>query len=314
GGAPLGASALPVRFVREGRDPLRGVNYSYSNAVQATRPPETAPDFAAGSAAGQRCRPPATAVRGGRLGGGPSRSVRRPGRLATAAVWPASLPYRPFPGPVAYRTGHHCVGPIHRCGGQVSVLFPAMTSELPPPPAPAAPPGAGVDLTSRAALVTGGGSGIGRACATALAAAGATVHVVDRDADAAKAVAADIGGEAHVVDLADPTALDALPAEVDILVNNAGLQHVAPLTEFPPDRFDLIQQVMVTAPFLLMRRSLPHMYARGWGRLINISSVHGIRASAYKSAYVAAKHALEGLSKVAAIEGAPHGVTSNCIN
>src|SRR5690606_23814042 len=67
-------------------------------------------------------------------------------------------------------------------------------------------------------------------------------------------------------------------------------------------------------PFLLMRRSLPHMYARGWGRLINISSVHGIRASAYKSAYVAAKHALEGLSKVAAIEGAPHGVTSNCIN
>src|SRR5690606_27860744 len=150
GGAPLGASALPVRFVREGRDPLRGVNYSYSNAVQATRPPETAPDFAAGSAAGQRCRPPATAVRGGRLGGGPSRSVRRPGRPATAAVWPASLPYRPFPGPVAYRTGHHCVGPIHRCGGQVSVLFPAMTSELPPPPAPAAPPGAGVDLTSRA--------------------------------------------------------------------------------------------------------------------------------------------------------------------
>lgn len=196
----------------------------------------------------------------------------------------------------------------------MSVLFPAMTSELPPPPALAAPPGAGVDLTSRAALVTGGGSGIGKACATALAAAGATVHVVDRDADAAKAVAADIGGEAHVVDLADPAALDALPAEVDILVNNAGLQHVAPLTEFPPDRFDLIQQVMVTAPFLLMRRSLPHMYARGWGRLINISSVHGIRASAYKSAYVAAKHALEGLSKVAAIEGAPHGVTSNCIN
>ncbi len=105
-----------------------------------------------------------------------------------------------------------------------------------------------------------------------------------------------------------------MPAEVDILVNNAGFQHVAPLTEFPPERFALMQQVMVTAPFLLLRRTLPHMYANGWGRVINISSVHGLRASAYKSAYVAAKHALEGLSKVTAIEGAEHGVTSNCVN
>ncbi|WP_406724734.1 3-hydroxybutyrate dehydrogenase [Streptomyces sp. GD-15H] len=189
-----------------------------------------------------------------------------------------------------------------------------MTSEFPPPTADSAPPSVGVNLTSRVALVTGGGSGIGKACATALAAAGATVHVVDRDADSAKEVAAEIGGEAHIVDLADPAAIDVLPTEIDILVNNAGLQHVAPLTEFPPERFALIQQVMVTAPFLLMRRSLPHMYARGWGRLINVSSVHGLRASAYKSAYVAAKHALEGLSKVAALEGAAHGVTSNCIN
>lgn len=189
-----------------------------------------------------------------------------------------------------------------------------MTSEFPPPTAHSAPPGAGVDLASRTALVTGGGSGIGKACATALAAAGATVHVVDRDADSAKEVAAAIGGEAHVVDLSDPAAIETLPTEVDILVNNAGLQHVAPLTEFPPERFALIQQVMVTAPFLLMRRSMPHMYARGWGRLINVSSVHGLRASAYKSAYVAAKHALEGLSKVAALEGAAHGVTSNCVN
>ncbi|PZH16286.1 3-hydroxybutyrate dehydrogenase [Streptomyces sp. NTH33] len=189
-----------------------------------------------------------------------------------------------------------------------------MTSEFRPPTVRPAPTGAGVDLTSRAALVTGGGSGIGRACAAALAAAGATVHVVDRNAEAAKAVAAEVGGEAHIADLADPAAIDALPAEVDVLVNNAGLQHVAPVTEFPPERFALIQQVMVTAPFLLMRRSLPHMYAQGWGRVINISSVHGLRASAYKSAYVAAKHALEGLSKVVAIEGAPHGVTSNCVN
>jgi 3-hydroxybutyrate dehydrogenase len=116
------------------------------------------------------------------------------------------------------------------------------------------------------------------------------------------------------VDLARPEVIDALPAEVDILVNNAGLQHVAPLHEFPPEAFALLQQVMVTAPFLLIRRCLPHMYARGWGRIINISSVHGLRASAYKAAYVAAKHALEGLSKVAAIEGAPHGVTSNCVS
>ncbi|MER8034199.1 3-hydroxybutyrate dehydrogenase [Streptomyces hydrogenans] len=175
-------------------------------------------------------------------------------------------------------------------------------------------PATAIDLSGRTALVTGGGSGIGRACVLALARAGAFVHVVDRDADAAKAVAEAAGGRAQVADLADPGAIDLLPAEADILVNNAGLQHVAPLTEFPPDRFELIQKVMVTAPFLLMRRTLPHMYARGWGRIVNVSSVHGLRASAYKSAYVAAKHALEGLSKVAAIEGAPHGVTSNCVN
>ncbi|OII61142.1 3-hydroxybutyrate dehydrogenase [Streptomyces sp. CC53] len=182
------------------------------------------------------------------------------------------------------------------------------------PPAAALPPAAPVDLSGRTALVTGGGSGIGRACVLALAQAGAAVQVVDRDAAAAGAVAALAGAEARVADLADAEAVDRLPAEVDILVNNAGLQHVAPLTAFPPERFELIQKVMVTAPFLLMRRTLPHMYARGWGRIVNVSSVHGLRASAYKSAYVAAKHALEGLSKVAAIEGAPHGVTSNCVN
>lgn len=183
-----------------------------------------------------------------------------------------------------------------------------------PPPVPPPPPGAATDLSGRTTLVTGGGSGIGRACVLALAQAGAVVHVVDRDGAAAKAVAQIAGGEAHVLDLADGEAIGLLPSRVDILVNNAGLQHVAPITQFPPDRFELIQKVMVTAPFLLMRRVLPHMYARGWGRIVNISSVHGLRASAYKSAYVAAKHALEGLSKVAAIEGAPHGVTSNCVS
>lgn len=163
-------------------------------------------------------------------------------------------------------------------------------------------------------MVTGGGSGIGRACALALADAGALVHVVDLDAGSAKAVATAIGGRPHGVDLAEPEAVRRLPDEVDILVNSAGLQHVAAIEDFSPARFERIQKVMVTAPFLLMRQCLPHMYTGGWGRVVNISSVHGVRASAFKSAYVAAKHGLEGLSKVAALEGAAHGVTSNCVS
>ncbi|MET7991512.1 3-hydroxybutyrate dehydrogenase [Amycolatopsis sp. NPDC005232] len=170
------------------------------------------------------------------------------------------------------------------------------------------------DLDGRVALVTGGASGIGLACVRALAAAGAKVHIVDLDARGAEAAAAEIGGWAHVGDLTDPAVIDALPAELDVLVNNAGFQHVAALPEFPPEQFARIQALMVTAPFLLIRRSLPAMYARGWGRIVNVSSVHGLRASPFKAAYVTAKHALEGLSKVAALEGAEHGVTSNCVN
>jgi 3-hydroxybutyrate dehydrogenase len=176
--------------------------------------------------------------------------------------------------------------------------------------------GTDVDLAGRTALVTGGASGIGRACAVRLAAAGAAVTLLDRD-DAVKDVAAGIGGSALVVDLADPEALDALDAldlSVDILVNNAGVQHVAPVPEFPPETFALILRLMLEAPFRLARRHLPGMYDRGWGRIVNISSVHGVRASAFKSAYVAAKHGLEGLSKVIALEGAEHGVTSNCVS
>lgn len=169
-------------------------------------------------------------------------------------------------------------------------------------------------LVGRTALVTGAASGIGRACSQALAAAGATVYVADRAAEAAKAVAEEIGGTAFVVDLSDPDAVDALPTDADIVVNNAGLQHVAAVHEFPMEMFTLIQRVMVEAPFRILRRTLPHMYAQGWGRVINLSSVHGLRASPYKSAYVMAKHALEGLSKVVALEGASYGVTSNCIN
>jgi 3-hydroxybutyrate dehydrogenase len=171
-----------------------------------------------------------------------------------------------------------------------------------------------VDLTGRIALVTGGGSGIGRACAQRLAAAGASVVVLDRDMDAAHAVASGIGGRAVAVDLADEQAVAALEVSADILVNNAGLQHVAPVEQFPVERFAYIHRVMVQAPFRLIGKLLPHMYERGWGRIVNISSVHGLRASAFKSAYVSAKHGLEGLSKVVALEAAPHGVTSNCVN
>lgn len=175
-------------------------------------------------------------------------------------------------------------------------------------------PGGGGFLAGRKALVTGAASGIGKACATAFAEAGAAVYVVDRAARAAEEVAAAIGGTCLVVDLSDPGAVDGLPADADIVVNNAGLQHIAPVHEFPPERFTHIQRVMVEAPFRILRRTLPHMYARGWGRVINISSVHGLRASPYKAAYVVAKHALEGLSKTVALEAAAHGVTSNCIN
>lgn len=171
-----------------------------------------------------------------------------------------------------------------------------------------------LDLSGRTALVTGGGSGIGRACALRLAAAGADVVVLDRDAAAAEAVAAQAGGRAVGIDLADRDAVAQLDMRVDVVVNNAGLQHVAPVPEFPTERFAYLHRVMVEAPFLLIRQALPHMYAQGWGRIVNISSVHGLRASPYKSAYVSAKHALEGLSKVVALEGAAHGVTANCIN
>lgn len=171
-----------------------------------------------------------------------------------------------------------------------------------------------LDLSGRTALVTGAGSGIGRACAVRLAAAGARVLAVDVDEAAAHAVAGEIGGVALVADLADPAAVAVLPGEVDVLVNNAGLQVVAPLPDFPDDKFALIQQVMLQAPYRLIKHTLPHMYANGWGRIVNISSVHGLIASPNKSAYVAAKHGLEGLSKVTALEGAANGVTSNCIN
>ncbi|MFJ8542161.1 3-hydroxybutyrate dehydrogenase [Streptomyces sp. NPDC093586] len=184
------------------------------------------------------------------------------------------------------------------------------------PPAPHATP---LDLGGRTALVTGAAGGIGRACALRLAAAGAKVRAVDRDAaglDALIGPATGLAGtiEPHVLDLTDLDAAEHAAAGTDVLVNNAGLQMVRPLEEFPPDVFHTVLTVMLEAPFRLIRGALPHMYGQGWGRIVNISSVHGLRASAYKAAYVSAKHGLEGLSKTAALEGAAHGVTSNCVN
>lgn len=170
------------------------------------------------------------------------------------------------------------------------------------------------DLAGRTALVTGGASGIGAACATELANRGATVTVADVDDVAAKSLADEIGGNAWAVDLLDVAALEDLRLDCDILVNNAGVQTVAPIPEFDPARFRAMQTLMVEAPFLLIRAALPHMYDRGFGRIVNVSSVHGLRASEFKVAYVTAKHALEGLSKVTALEGGPRGVTSNCVN
>lgn len=171
-----------------------------------------------------------------------------------------------------------------------------------------------LDLGGRRALVTGGAGGIGAAVARRLAAAGASVVVADVDGDRAATVAAEIGGEPWQVDLADTGVLAKLDLNVDVLVNNAGVQHVARLEQFPPERFAFIVRLMLEAPFLLARAALPAMYERGWGRVVNISSAHGLRASPYKAAYVSAKHGLEGLSKVIALEGAAHGVTSNCVN
>ncbi|WP_416062498.1 3-hydroxybutyrate dehydrogenase [Rhodococcus indonesiensis] len=169
-------------------------------------------------------------------------------------------------------------------------------------------------MSARTALVTGGASGIGAACARKLAARGVHVTVADVDEVAAKTLAHDIGGQAWGVDLLDTDQLDGLRLEVDVLVNNAGIQVVRPIEEFALTDFRRIQTLMVEAPFLLVKAALPHMYERGFGRIVNVSSVHGLRASAFKSAYVSAKHGLEGLSKVTALEGGPHGVTSNCVN
>jgi len=166
----------------------------------------------------------------------------------------------------------------------------------------------------RSALVTGGAGGIGLAIARALVAEGADVTIADRDESAAVIAATELQCQFWVADLSDPKALDHLDLDFDILVNNAGIQHVQSIIEFDIEVFRRMNRLMVEAPFRLIQAALPSMYENGWGRIINVSSVHGLRASPYKSAYVMAKHGLEGLSKVVALEAGSRGVTSNCVN
>ena len=175
-------------------------------------------------------------------------------------------------------------------------------------------------MSARIAIVTGAASGIGRAVAEALAADGAHVVVSDINQDAGAAVAQSLGGLFVHGDLstrADCRALvDAALARygrVDILVNNAGFQHIDAIDAFPEDTWDTMIALMLTAPFLLTKYVWPSMQANGWGRIINIGSVHSLRASPFKAAYISAKHGLLGLTRTAAREGGAYGITVNLI-
>ncbi|MFC5570903.1 3-hydroxybutyrate dehydrogenase [Lysobacter yangpyeongensis] len=177
-------------------------------------------------------------------------------------------------------------------------------------------------MISRCILVTGAGSGIGAGIATELARAGHHLVVTDVNRDAAEAVAQALraaGGSAEALAL-DVTsehsieaALGAVARPVDVLVNNAGLQHVAPLEEFPMQKWEFLVDVMLVGVARLTRAVLPGMRARGFGRIVNIGSIHSLVASPYKSAYVAAKHGLLGFSKVIALETANTDITINTI-
>lgn len=173
----------------------------------------------------------------------------------------------------------------------------------------------------RSALVTGAASGIGRAVAHRLAAEGVRVGVCDIDAAAAAAAAAELQDAFPVVaDIADPAqcreavgAVVERTGGIDVLVNNAGLQKVMPLEEFPVESWDRLLAVILSGAFHTIRTALPHMYERGYGRIINVTSMLGQVGEPYKAAYVSAKHGLHGLTKVVALEGAERGVTCNAV-
>lgn len=173
-------------------------------------------------------------------------------------------------------------------------------------------------LSGKRALVTGSTSGIGLAIARALAAEGAGVilngfgdeNEIARLCEELRAdyVNADLTGTKGVERLMDEA------GPVDILVNNAGMQHVAPVEEFPPEKWDAIIALNLSAAFHTARLAVPYMKSQGWGRIISTASAHSLAASPFKAAYVAAKHGLAGLTKVLALELAEHGVTANCIS
>jgi 3-hydroxybutyrate dehydrogenase len=177
-------------------------------------------------------------------------------------------------------------------------------------------------LEGRVALVTGAASGIGRAISEALARDGAAVALADLDLDRAREVATAIGPAATAW-RCDVTREEDLRAAIegtvaargrlDVLVNNAGFQHVAPIEEFPPEKFELLLRVMVVAPFLAIRLAFPYMKRQRHGRIVNLASVNGLIGFAGKAGYNSAKHGLVGLTKVAALEGAAHGVTVNAL-
>jgi 3-hydroxybutyrate dehydrogenase len=179
----------------------------------------------------------------------------------------------------------------------------------------------------KAAIITGSTSGIGLGIARALAAAGCNVMLNGFGEPSAieherTQIAKDFGVRTayNPADLANPSEVDQMVGvtiqefgELDILVNNAGIQHTAPIERFPPDRWDAIIAINLSASFHTIRATLPHMRQRNWGRIINIASTHGLVASIEKSAYVAAKHGLVGLTKVVALETATTGITCNAI-
>jgi 3-hydroxybutyrate dehydrogenase len=182
-------------------------------------------------------------------------------------------------------------------------------------------------LNGKTALVTGAARGIGHAIVSKLAAAGANVVVHDlepeaRGADIAEALARQHGVRTAYVraDLSladDAAALVGRAATalgpIDIVVNNAGIQHTSPIESFPPDRWNAIIAINLSSAFYTMRAAVPVMRERGWGRIVNIASVHGLVASVNKAAYLAAKHGLVGMSKGVALETATFGITVNCI-
>ena len=177
------------------------------------------------------------------------------------------------------------------------------------------------ELSGKVALVTGAASGIGLAIARDFAGHGVRVTLADIDAARGQAAASELAGarfaQADITSSDDIARLvaETLAAEgkIDILVNNAGIQHVAPVHEFPEAKWRLIIDMMLTAPFLLTKAVLPNMYERQWGRIINIASIHGLIASPFKSAYVAAKHGLVGLTRTTALEAGAYNVTCNAI-